>query len=106
MRLTILLCTVLASSVVARADTPDPQAIDARVREYADANLFSGVVLVAQGDRILFEKAYGLADRAFGVPNTPATKFHIASLSKPITAAAVLLLVDRGKLSLDDKLAK
>ena len=80
--------------------------IDARVKEYADAGLFSGVVLVAKGDDVVYQKAFGLADRTFNVPNTIDTKFHIASVSKPITAAAVLLLAERGKLSLDDHVSK
>src|ERR1051326_8545884 len=97
-----LIAAIATLTTVAHAD---PR-IDARVREYADAGLFSGVVLVAKKDAIIYEKAFGLADRAFGVANTPATKFHIASVSKPITAAAILLLADRGALTLDDKVAK
>jgi CubicO group peptidase (beta-lactamase class C family) len=80
--------------------------IDHRVQEYADRNLFDGVVLVSQGDEILYEKAFGLADRTFLIRNTPSTKFHIASVSKPITAAAVLLLADHGKLALTDPVSK
>ena len=92
---TLLLVTVTAAAT-----------IDARVKEYVDAGLFSGVVLVSSGDHILYEKAFGLADRTFKVPNTLDTKFHIASVSKPITAAATLLLAERGKLSLDDRVSK
>ena len=80
--------------------------IDARVKEYVDAGLFSGVVFVAKGDDIVYQKAFGLADRTFNIPNAVDTKFHIASVSKPITAAAVLLLAERGKLSLDDHVSK
>src|SRR5213595_2850778 len=80
--------------------------IDARVKDYAGAGLFSGVVLVAKGDAVVYQKAFGLADRTFNVPNSIDTKFHIASLSKPITAAAILLLSERGKLSLDDHVSK
>jgi D-alanyl-D-alanine carboxypeptidase len=80
--------------------------IDTRVKEYVDAGLFSGVVLVSKGDAVVYEKAFGFADRTFKVPNTVHTKFHIASVSKPITAAAVLLLAERGKLSLDDHVSK
>src|SRR6266550_1188169 len=80
--------------------------IDARVKEYVDAGLFSGVILVAKGDEAIYQKAFGLADRTFNIPNTLDTKFHIASLSKPVTAAAVLLLAERGKLSLDDRVSK
>src|SRR5258708_830578 len=92
---TILLATAITA-----------QLIDARVKEYVDAELFSGVVLVSNRDGIVYEKAFGLADRAFGVPNTLDTRFHIASVSKPITAAAILLLVERGKLALDDHVSK
>jgi CubicO group peptidase (beta-lactamase class C family) len=84
----------------------DVARIDARVRGYTDAGLFSGVVLVSRGKDVVYEQAFGLADRAFGVPNTPSTKFHIASVSKPITAAAILLLSDRGQLSIGDRVAK
>ena len=105
MKTTLLLTIALLASPAHAADRLDAadrlaQQIDARVRQYAEAGLFSGVVLVAHGDRILYEKAFGLADRTFDVPNTITTKFHIASVSKPITAAAVLLLADRGKLEL------
>ena len=66
----------------------------------------SGVVRVTKGDRIIYENAFGLPDRALQVPNSLQTKFQIASLSKPITATAILLLAEEGKLSLEDKLSK
>jgi CubicO group peptidase (beta-lactamase class C family) len=80
--------------------------IDAYVKRYADQKLFSGVVLVTRRGETIYEKAFGPADRAFDVPNAPSNKFHIASVSKPITAAAILLLADQGKLSLSDPLSK
>ena len=80
--------------------------MDAYVRRYADADFFSGVVRVTKGDRVIYENAFGFADRALQVHNSLQTKFQIASLSKPITAAAILLLAEEGKLSLDDKLSK
>ena len=80
--------------------------IDARVKEYVDAGLFTGVVVVSSGDKIMYDKAYGFADQALKVPNTTSTKFHIASVSKPITAAAILLLAERGKLSISDPVSK
>lgn len=99
----LLLTVTLATLVTTASFGAEPLAarIDRRVRTYADAGLFSGVVLVARGETIVYEKAFGLADRTFNVANTPGTKFHIASVSKPITAAAVLLLAERGKLDLE-----
>ena len=80
--------------------------IDGRVKEYVDGGLFSGVVMVSRGDAVIYQKAFGPADRTFNIPNALDTKFHIASVSKPITAAAILLLADRGKLALDDRVSK
>jgi CubicO group peptidase (beta-lactamase class C family) len=50
--------------------------------------------------------AYGMADLEHSVANTPATVFEAGSVSKQFTAAAVLLLVDRGQVSLDDNIRK
>ena len=80
--------------------------MDAYVRRYADADFFSGVVRVTKGDRLIYENAFGFADRALRIPNSLQTRFQIASLSKPMTAAAILLLAEEGKLSLEDKLSK
>ncbi len=96
---------LLFLAVSANADSIAEQ-IDTRVRQYADAGLFSGVVVVARGEDVVYQRAFGLANREFSVPNAIDTKFHIASVSKPITAAAILLLADRGKLALDDPISK
>ena len=52
---------------------------------------------------MLFEGCYGLADRACGVPVTPATRFGLASVTKMFTAVAVADQVNAGLLSLDDR---
>ncbi|MEN9685505.1 MAG: hypothetical protein RLZZ28_1291 [Bacteroidota bacterium] len=67
---------------------------------------FTGAVLVMKGNEMLLRKAYGMADREWNIPNTPETKFQIGSITKQFTAAAVLQLVEQGKLNLDDKLSK
>ena len=63
-------------------------------------------VLAIDDGRVVFEHAYGLADVENNVACTPATNFRIASVSKQFTAAAIMLLVEQGKVSLDDKLPK
>ncbi len=68
--------------------------------------LAGAVALVATKDKILTLQTVGSADIAAGKPMRPDTMFWIASQSKPITAAAVMLLVDEGKLSLDDPVEK
>lgn len=63
-------------------------------------------IAVARGSTVLLAKGYGLADLENAVPVTDASVFRIASLTKQFTAAAVLELAERGRLSLDDDLAR
>lgn len=62
---------------------------------------FSGVVQIDRAGEIEFAKAYGLANRAYGVPNTVDTRFGIGSGGKGFTALTVLSLIREGKLALD-----
>ncbi len=64
------------------------------------------VVLIAQGDTVLFRGARGRAEIELGVPLTTNQIFRIASVTKMFTAAMVIKLAEQGKLSLDDALAK
>ncbi len=73
--------------------------IDALVQPYVNAGMFNGVILVAEGDRVLLEKGYGQANYEFGISNQPATRFRIASLSKQFTNAAIGVLMDRGRIT-------
>ena len=66
---------------------------------------FSGVVLVAHEGEPLFMGAYGLANRALGIPTQIDTKFNLGSMDKMFTAVAILQLVEQGELSLDDTIA-
>ncbi|MEX0645281.1 MAG: serine hydrolase domain-containing protein, partial [Parvularculaceae bacterium] len=65
------------------------------------AGKFSGAVLIASGGRILLERGYGFADVELGVEMTPDLVFRIGSLTKPVTASAVLVTIQAGELSLD-----
>lgn len=67
---------------------------------------FSGAVLVVKEGEVILEKGYGLANRAYRVPNTAETVFNICSLSKIFTASAVLHLEMEGKLEVGDSLEK
>lgn len=71
-----------------------------------DVNNFSGTVLVIRNNTILLKKAYGLADYEWDIKNTIDTKYSLASVTKQFTAAAILQLIDKKQLSLDDKLNK
>lgn len=67
---------------------------------------FSGAVLVARDGRPVFRQSYGMANHEFGIPNTPAMKFRVGSVGKQFTAAAILLLEQRGKLKVTDPVGK
>jgi CubicO group peptidase (beta-lactamase class C family) len=71
----------------------------------AARDLFSGTVLVAEGPRIWFQKAYGMAEKSFQSPNRIDTKFNLGSLDKMFTAVAIAQLVAEHKLLFNDKLA-
>lgn len=62
---------------------------------------FSGVVRVDRGDEVEVVRAYGYADRAHGIPNTPDTQFATASGTKGLTALVVMRLVQDGAVQLD-----
>src|SRR5215471_3381098 len=93
----------------------DPQSkpdstIAARIRGYlapfaASGNL-TGTVLVARNGQILFEQSYGMATYEWQTPNSAKTRFHLASVSKPFTAAAILQLQEQGRLSVSDPVSK
>src|SRR5437867_1817678 len=73
---------------------PLGRAVDA----VADASGFSGVVRVDRGGEVALATAYGLAHRAYEIPNTVDTRFAIASGTKGLTAVAVVSLIEEGSL--------
>ncbi|HEX8243167.1 MAG TPA: serine hydrolase domain-containing protein, partial [Longimicrobium sp.] len=89
----------------ARTVPVTPAELPARLRralgEMAGAGLFSGSIAVWSGGRRLFEGSYGMENREAGVPNTPRTRFDLASVGKMFTAVAALQLAESGRLDLD-----
>lgn len=80
-------------------------AIDRRLRFAADRDEFSGAVRVLAPDgAVVYERAFGFADRDAGVANTPATRFHIGSADKSFTAIMIGRLIGAGRLSVDARL--
>jgi D-alanyl-D-alanine carboxypeptidase len=82
---------------------PDRGQIAAYLDPYVKSNNFSGSILVLESGKVLFRESYGHA--APGVLNGSRTKYHVASLSMQFTAAAIMRLVEQGKLSLDTNVA-
>lgn len=75
-------------------------AFDRLVAPLVATNNFAGVVLVARGDRIVFQEGYGLADRERRLAHGPDSAFHVASISKTFTSAAIMRLADQGRVDL------
>ncbi len=80
--------------------------LDAYLQKLDANDLFSGTVLVAKDGKPFFRKVYGVANKDFNVPNRIDTKFNLGSMNKMFTSVAIAQLVERGKLSFDDPLAK
>jgi CubicO group peptidase (beta-lactamase class C family) len=80
--------------------------VHATLDKLVRANDFSGCLTVAAGSETVIDECRGLAERRFGVPIDRQTKFHIGSMDKMFTAVAIAQLVEAGKLSWDDTLAR
>ena len=78
--------------------------MDTYLKKLEKAGKFSGAVLVAKGNSVIMQAGYGLANRETRVPFTPETPHHVASISKMMTAFAVLKLRDQKRLRLEDRI--
>jgi len=78
------------------------KALNARVSK----GEFMGAILIARGSQVIFSKGYGNASVEWGIPNSPRTRFRIGSVTKQFTAAATLMLAERGRLKIDDLISK
>src|SRR5690242_904841 len=102
----------LAALIVAGAAwAQQPAGLDAKLTDKINASLKkSGApsvsVAVVQDGKLAFGKAFGMADIAAGRAADVHTRYAVGSISKQFTAAALLMLEEEGKLSLDDKVAK
>lgn len=81
-------------------------AIDTSIDTYLKDIPFSGTVLVARKGEIIHHQAYGMSNYEKKTPNQTGTIFPIASVTKPLTAAIIMQLVEEEKLSLDSRLSK
>ncbi len=80
--------------------------LSAYVDRLASRGVFSGAVLLADAQGVLYQSAKGMADLRFQVPNTVETRFNLASMNKMFTAISILQLAQANKLSLQDKLVR
>ncbi|MGY5847131.1 serine hydrolase domain-containing protein [Salegentibacter sp. HM20] len=96
---------MFAFAICSAQNSESEKEIETFLNNLSEAD-FSGAILVAKEDSILQKRAYGLASKEFGVKNETDTKFNIASITKTLTAVAVLQLYDQGKIELDVPIGK
>src|SRR5882672_3157946 len=100
----LILCAALAGRASAQSSAADLDEIAKRV--IAQERVAGASVLVARGNRIILHKGYGFADLGLEAPTKDETVYHVVGPMLPFTGIAVLQLVERGKLSLDDDISK
>jgi CubicO group peptidase (beta-lactamase class C family) len=108
------LCLPHAAAPIARADESPSRfsrekldAIPAMLQKAVDAKSVAGATaLIARRDKVVLSTSVGVQDADGKSPMTETTIFRIASMSKPITSAAVMILIDEGKLIASDPLSK
>lgn len=104
----LALCACAAPSPGRRGEEQNGAALAAAVASIAQEARVRGSipglsVVISRGERVLLAEGYGTADLESGAPATAETIYQIGSISKQLTAAAILRLAERGKLSLDDR---
>src|SRR6187401_308075 len=102
----ILLRALIVLLVATPCLAQDAARMEEVVQTYVRDKSFMGTVLVARGTDVMLSKGYGSANLEWDIPNTPATKFRLGSITKQFTAASILLLEERGKLKLEDPIKK
>lgn len=81
------------------------QIIDDLIKKYYDYGQFNGSVLVSENGNVILSKGYGYAEMEWKIPNTPDTKFRLASISKQFTAMLIMQLIEKGILDLNGKIS-
>jgi CubicO group peptidase (beta-lactamase class C family) len=98
----ILTPTITFTPVISSTENPLTGRFAARIDQHLRDSGFNGTILVALKGKVLISQGYGLADRENDVPNTPQTKFAIGSLTKAFTSMAIMILQERGQLTVQD----
>lgn len=104
----LLLCSLIPALRVNAQALPDSitKKVDGLFAKWNTPNTPGCVIGIVRNDSLIYAKGYGLANMEYGVPNTPETIYHMASISKQFTAYAIVLLAQQGKLKLDDDIHK
>src|SRR5579875_2630622 len=108
-RISICILTIIAfQSTISAQALPGStiKKIDSLFTKWSKENSPGCTIGIVRNDSLLYAKGYGMSNLEYGIPNTPETIFHMASISKQFTAYAIVLLARQGKLNLDDDVRK
>jgi CubicO group peptidase (beta-lactamase class C family) len=106
MRSVRLAVVVLVLGAVSAVSAQKAAKIDKLVSGLAASGHFSGQVTASENGKIIYDKAFGIANADFKIPNATNTRIGIASITKPMTSVILLRLVEEGKIKLEDALSK
>ena len=98
----LLTLVIVLFSVNSSVDTEKTAEINDVLSTFHEYKMFNGVVLIAEGDEIIYNKAFGKANFEWDIPNTTSTRFQIASITKTFTACLTMQFIEMGLLNLDD----
>jgi len=101
----ILFCTIVPATFSQTLPAATTDKIDSFFRQSGNSTPGYAIGIV-RNDSLLYAKGYGMANLEYGIPITPETIFHMASISKQFTAYSIVLLARQGKLNLDDDIHK
>ncbi|HET6999927.1 MAG TPA: serine hydrolase [Puia sp.] len=101
-----LLILIICSFTGCNYGQVSPASLDSLVSAYANQNAFNGTILVAQKGKILLDKGYGFQNKKDNIPNNANTVYQIGSITKQFTSAIILQLVEKQKMTLQDRLSK
>lgn len=106
----LIVCLLLApvSPTALAQDSQDPLAakVDKLFADWDKPDSPGAAIAIIKDGAVVYKRGYGIANLEYNVPITPATVFHVASVSKQFTAFAITMLAGEGKLSLDDDIRK
>ena len=105
-RFTVIVSALLAALITVSGQEKKLQLDNYIKEEMAKRHIPGAAVAVLRNGKVELMKGFGLADVERNIPVTPDTMFQIASTTKPFTAMAIMMLVEDGKLSLDEKAMK
>ncbi|RMG28789.1 MAG: class A beta-lactamase-related serine hydrolase [Bacteroidetes bacterium] len=103
--ISILFSLLVPAGLLAQNQNLNPRAFEALCQHfhtYVDEGVLPGTLIYIEKEGVLNKDVYGFQDIARGIPMSESSIFRWASMTKPITATAIMMLVEAGKLQLDD----